>query len=309
MRTEIAEPGYLDLYKTGEFGRRVKQLYLLEEKCHLCPRKCGTLRLDGEHKGVCGAGRVLKISSHNLHFGEEPPISGSNGSGTVFFTNCNLHCVFCQNYPISNLGNGRNVTEEGLAKMMLELQEEGAHNINLVTPTHYVPQILEALGMAIERGLHIPLVYNSGGYESIETLRLLDGIIDIYMPDAKYWSSELAEKYSHAADYPQINRLALKEMYRQAGDLTLDSHGVAVRGLLVRHLVLPGVIEDTNKVLEFLAREISPQVYISLMSQYHPCYNAFKYPELSRRLTTEEYDTAREYADHFGLTNGWLQIE
>jgi putative pyruvate formate lyase activating enzyme len=309
MRTEIAEAGYLSLYRTGELGRRVKQLYLLEEKCHLCPRKCGALRLNGEHEGVCGAGRVLKISSHNLHFGEEPPISGSNGSGTIFFTNCNLHCVFCQNYPISNLGNGRNVTEEGLAKMMLELQEEGAHNINLVTPTHYVPQILEALGMAIGQGLHIPLVYNSGGYESIETLRLLDGIIDIYMPDAKYWSSELAERYSHAADYPEVNRSALKEMYRQVGDLTLDSHGIAIRGLLVRHLVLPGAVEDTKKILEFLAMEISPQVYISLMSQYHPCYNAFKYPDLSRRLTTEEYDTARVYADHFGLTNGWCQIE
>lgn len=260
-----------------------------------------------EVKGFCQTGAEVKVSSHNLHFGEEPPISGKTGSGTIFFTNCNLRCVLCQNYPISQLGNGNAVSIEGLGAMMLKLQQQGAQNINLVTPTHVVPQIVQALDWAMERGLSIPIVYNSGGYESVETLAILEEIVDIYLPDAKYADNSKALKYSSAPNYWEVNKLALKEMYRQVGNLQINADGVATRGLLVRHLVLPNNLSGSAKVLEFLAEEISPALYLSLMAQYHPAHKSYDYPELSRSITEQEYQQILDLADSLGLSHGWRQ--
>jgi len=296
----------LELNKKGILKERRKQLFKELENCKICPRQCGINRVR-DVKGYCRTGRFALVSSYNLHFGEEPPISGSSGSGTIFFTNCNTHCKFCQNYPISQLGHGHEVDAIGLADIMLELQSKGAHNINFVTPTHVVPQIVEALCIAIEKGLDIPLVYNSGGYDSSEILKLLEGVIDIYMPDAKYGSDEFAKKYSDASDYPNINRDALKEMHNQVGDLNLNSSGIAVRGLLIRHLVLPHNIAASDKVLSFIAKEISNKTYMSIMAQYHPAYRAHEYPELSRRPLLEEYQKVLDWADLLGLRRGWRQ--
>ncbi|MFQ6067434.1 MAG: radical SAM protein, partial [bacterium] len=236
-----------------------------------------------------------------------PPISGYRGSGTIFLTHCNLRCLFCQNYPISHLGNGNKVSTHELSQMMLTLQKRGCHNINLVTPTHFIPQILSGLSEAIDNGLSIPLVYNCSGYESVETLKLLEGIVDIYMPDLKYGAREAGEKYSSAPDYFEIAKKAIKEMHRQVGDLRLDREGIAQRGLLVRHLVLPNGLGGTRKVFVFLAEEISSHTYISIMSQYFPAYEAQEFKELNRRITPQEYQQALDIANRLGLERGWRQ--
>ncbi|PKM92981.1 MAG: radical SAM protein [Elusimicrobia bacterium HGW-Elusimicrobia-4] len=278
--------------------------YLLS-KCAVCPRNCNVNRLKNE-LGFCKIGRNPKISSCNLHFGEEPPISGINGSGTIFFTGCNLRCVFCQNYPISQLYHGNEITVEKLAEIMMTLQNQNANNINLVTPTHVVPQIIEAVLLAKNKGSNIPIVYNSGGYEKVETLKLLNGIIDIYMPDAKYSDDRTAEKYSDAKNYWKVNKLTLKEMHKQVGNLQIKN-GVATKGLLIRHLVLPNNIASSKKVFEFIAKEISPKTYISIMAQYHPANKTDEFPELQRKITDEEYSQVLNWADEFGLINGWRQ--
>ena len=241
------------------------------------------------------------MSSFGPHFGEEAPLVGRRGSGTIFFAYCNLHCVFCQNYSISQLGEGSVVDSAELADMMLSLQAKDCHNINLVSPTHVVPFILEALETAVGRGLQLPIVYNSGGYDSVETLELLDGIVDIYMPDMKYSEGKVGEKFSGVKEYPQVNRAALKEMHRQVGDLQVDESGVATRGLLVRHLVLPNGLAGTESVVKFLAEEISANTYLNVMAQYHPCYHAFEHPQISRPITNEEYSAAIELAQRYGL--------
>ena len=272
----------------------------------LCPHRCMARRLEGK-TGRCRTGGEVYLASHSIHFGEEPPISGYSGSGTLFFTSCNLSCVFCQNYPISQLNNGNLTSVHELAHIMLNLQKRGVHNINFVTPTHVLPQVIEAALEARSRGLTVPFVYNSGGYEDAETLKLLDGIIDIYMPDAKYSDDKNALAYSGAEGYTTANRKTLKEMHRQVGDLVIDKAGIARRGLLVRHLVLPNGIAGSRAVLEFIAREISPSTYLSIMSQYHPAHKTDRYPELSRSVTPKEYRAVLKVARTLGLTSGWQQ--
>jgi len=264
-------------------------------------------RLDDERSGTCGTGRWADVASHNAHHGEEPPISGRAGSGTIFFSHCNLQCAYCQNYPISQMGEGRRAGPEDLAGMMLTLQERGCHNLNVVTPTHVVPQILEALEIAVAQGLRIPLVYNSSGYDSLEELRLLDGVVDIYMPDSRYGSNEPAAQYSGVKNYVTVNRSALREMHRQVGDLILNGEGVARRGLLVRHLVLPHGLAGSEAVLRFIAEEISSRTYLSLMAQYFPAYKAVKDGPLERKISAQEYEKVLDLAERFGLTRGWSQ--
>jgi len=266
----------------------------------LCPRHCGVNRLAGE-SGKCHITRQAVISSYGPHFGEESPLVGRHGSGTIFFTYCNLRCVFCQNYTISQLGEGWAVDKEELAKMMLSLQAKGCHNVNLVSPTHVVPYILEALELAAGMGLYLPLVYNSGGYDSVETLELLDGIIDIYMPDMKYSNDKIAEQLSGIKDYPKVNKAAIKEMHRQVGDLQLDEQGIAQRGLLVRHLVLPNRLAGTEEIVAFLAHEVSTNTYLNIMAQYHPCHKAFDIPQLSRPVSKQEFYEAIDLAHRQGL--------
>jgi len=274
-------------------------------KCSVCPRNCNVNRLENE-LGFCKIGKNPKISAYNLHFGEEPPISGICGSGTIFFTGCNLKCVFCQNYPISQRCYGNEITVEKLSGIMMALQNQNANNINLVTPTHVIPQIIEAVLLAKNKGLKIPIAYNSGGYEKIETLKLLEGIIDIYMPDAKYSNDSMAEKYSQVKNYCEINKKSLKEMHRQVGDLQIKN-GIAVKGLLIRHLVLPDNIAGSKKIFKFIAKEISPKTYISIMAQYHPANRTDEFPELQRKITDEEYSQVLNWADEFDLTSGWRQ--
>jgi len=256
--------------------------------------------LAGE-SGKCHITGQAVISSYGPHFGEEAPLVGQHGSGTIFFTYCNLRCVFCQNYTISQLGEGWTVDKEELAKMMLSLQAKGCHNINLVSPTHVVPYILEALELAVGMGLCLPLVYNSGGYDSVETLELLDGIIDIYMPDMKYSDDKIAEQLSGIKDYPKVNKSAIKEMHRQVGDLQIDEQGIAQRGLLVRHLVLPNNLAGTEEIVAFLAQEVSTDTYLNIMAQYHPCYKAFDIPQLSRPVSKQEFYEAIDLAHRQGL--------
>ncbi|MEW6067229.1 MAG: radical SAM protein [Nitrospirota bacterium] len=242
------------------------------------------------------------VSSFNPHFGEEDPLVGEHGSGTIFMTNCNLLCVFCQNWEISHIGEGSEVGSKDLANMMIYLQRQGCHNINFVTPTHVVSQIMDALPHAIENGLNVPLVYNTGGYDSVDTLKLLDGIFDIYMPDFKFWDTEMSRKYLKAPDYPERAREAIKEMHRQVGDLTLDRNGIAFRGILLRHLVMPGGTAGTREIMRFIARDISPNTYVNIMDQYRPCGNAYKYPPLNRCITDEEYEEALKAAREEGIT-------
>ena len=291
---------YLELYHSGELETRARRAREILEDCQLSPRHCGLNRLAGE-VGKCRTATQAVVSSYAPHFGEESPLVGSHGSGTIFFTHCNLRCVFCQNYSISQLGEGREVSEQELAGMMLSLQEMGCHNINLVSPTHVVPQILEALELAIARGLSIPLVYNCGGYDSVETLKLLDGIVDIYMPDMKYSDDDIARQYSGIENYPLVNRKAIKEMHRQVGDLQLDERGVATRGLLVRHLVLPHGLAGTAAVVRFLAEEISLNTYLNVMAQYRPSHKASQYPLLARSITKQEFQEAVDLARQQGL--------
>lgn len=270
------------------------------EKCCVCPRRCGVNRLAGE-SGKCHITTQVMVSSYGPHFGEEAPLVGRHGSGTIFFTYCNLRCIFCQNYTISQLGEGSPVSKEGLARMMLSLQAKGCHNINLVSPTHVMPYILEALELAAEAGLYLPLVYNSGGYDCIEALKLLDGIVDIYMPDMKYSDERIAEQLSGIKDYPEVNKAAVKEMHRQVGDLQLDEQGIAQRGLLVRHLVLPNRLAGTEEVVRFLSQEVSTNTYLNIMAQYYPCYKAFDIALLSRPINKQEFYEAIELAHQHGL--------
>lgn len=270
------------------------------ENCRLCPRECKVNRLKDE-KGVCRTGRLAMVSSFGPHFGEEDPLVGNNGSGTIFMTNCNLLCVFCQNWEISHLGEGREVSSKDLAGMMIHLQRQGCHNINFVTPTHVVPQILDALRYAVEDGLNVPLVYNTGGYDAVESLKLLAGIFDIYMPDFKFWDPETARKYLKAPDYPERAREAIKEMHRQVGDLIVDENGIASRGLLLRHLVMPEGTAGTRDIMRFIAKEISPNTYVNIMDQYRPCGNAGRYPLISRCITNNEYEAALRSAREEGI--------
>jgi putative pyruvate formate lyase activating enzyme len=292
-------PAYLELHQTGELQRRAKAAERLLEPCRVCPRECLVQRLQGK-TGVCGVAEQAMVSSYGPHFGEERPLVGVGGSGTIFLAHCNLCCVFCQNSDISQRGEGRIVLAKELAQMMLDLQGMGCHNINFVTPTHQVPQILSALPLAIESGLQVPLVYNCGGYESLETLRLLDSVFDIYMPDFKYGDAETAKKYSQVESYPEVAKAAFREMHRQVGDLTLDRRGIAQRGLLVRHLVLPNNLAGTAEVVRFLA-ELSEGTYVNIMDQYRPCYRAHEHPLLTRRPTRAEYEEALQLARAAGL--------
>ncbi len=294
------QPSYLELARTGELHERVESALSSLAECRLCPRECGVNRTSGEH-GVCRTGRLARVCSYSPHFGEEDPLVGTMGSGTIFFSWCNLLCVFCQNWEISHEGEGEEVEAEQLAEIMLYLQRQGCHNINLVSPSHVVAQILEAVEIAAGRGLELPLVYNTGGYDKVETLRLLDGVVDIYMPDIKYASAAQAGRYSKAKDYPEVARAAVREMHRQVGDLQIDERGIATRGLLVRHLVMPGDIAGTAEVMRFLAEEISKDTYVNVMAQYRPCGEAHKFPEISRRITDEEYAAAVRAATRAGL--------
>jgi putative pyruvate formate lyase activating enzyme len=290
-----------------ELEIRIEAAYNNLEKCKVCPRECGVNRLKDDKLGFCRSGLNPVIASVSAHHGEEPPISGRSGSGTIFFANCNMRCEYCQNYPISQLGHGTERTPGELACQMMYLQEQGCHNLNLVTPTHYVPQILKALGIARERGFSLPIVYNTSGYDSVEMLTLLDGVVDIYMPDMRYADNAVAVRYSVAPYYVQINQAAVKEMYRQVGNLVMDKDGIATRGLLVRHLVLPNKVSGTEEVMKFLAKEISKDVYVSLMSQYFPAYRSAESRQLSRRITEEEYDEAYAMKIKYGLKKGWVQ--
>lgn len=292
-------PAYLKLSKE-DLRDRIQSSEEILRDCTLCPRECRVDRTAGE-KGFCETGDKPFISSWNAHFGEEAPLVGQRGSGTIFFTRCNLGCLFCQNWTISHTGEGDIYSFQDLAGIMLSLQKRGCHNINLVTPTHQVPAILCALQLAINMGLKVPIVYNCGGYESVETLKILDGVVDIYMPDLKYADPDSAMKYSQARDYPSVARAAVKEMHRQVGDLVTDKRGIALRGLLVRHLVLPGGVAGTEEIVRFLAEEISPNTYTNIMAQYYPCYQAGKYPPLDRRLTDDEHKKAVKAAKEAGL--------
>ncbi len=300
-------PSYLQLYDSGELAQRADYALSILQCCTLCPRQCGANRLQGE-KGFCQMGAEAMVSAWNSHHGEEPSLSGTRGSGTIFFTGCTARCLFCQNYPISQLHRGNQVTVQRLGEMMVILQKRGVHNINFVTPTHFVPHILAALLHAIPQGFSLPLVYNTSGYETIETLRLLEGIIDIYLPDAKYADDSIAWQLSSFKDYVEHNRAALLEMYRQVGpQLILNEGGIAQRGLMVRHLVLPHNLAGTRDVLTWLADRLSPQVYVSLMAQYFPAYNAVGHPTMGRKLTPEEYDEAFTALEQLGFEDGWAQ--
>ncbi len=286
--------------------QNIRKLYQLMEKCSLCPRNCGVNRIKGE-KGACRTAKDFKVASVNLHYGEEPPVSGEKGSGTIFFTNCNLACVFCQNFPISQLGNGNSITTEQLADKMIDLQNKGANNINLVTPTHVYPMAAETIFIAKQKGLKIPVLSNCGGYESKQVLELMEPFIDIYMPDMKYSSNENAKKYSKIDNYVENNRTAIKEMYRQKGILKFDADGLAVKGILIRHLVLPNNIAGSKEIFNFVATEISQDTYMSVMAQYHTANISHTIEELNRKITPEEYDKVLEDFNSAGLYNGWLQ--
>ena len=284
-----------------ELAERSRRLMARLERCDICPRICRVNRVRGE-EGECGTGKAARVVSFGPHFGEEAPLTGSYGSGTVFFSRCNLHCAFCQNYDFSHFEEGREVAAAALADIFLSLQRTGCHNLNLVTPTHVTPQILEALLQARERGFSLPVVYNCGGYERLETLRELDGVIDIYMPDVKFLDPSRAARYCGASDYPHVVRAAVKEMARQAGPLVLDGRGIALRGLLVRHLVMPGDASTTRKVIDFLVGEIGTYTYLNLMDQYRPCGRAYEFPEIARRTSPEEWNDVRNYALSKGMS-------
>ena len=298
--TETFQPAYLNLLESGELKQRVSRAYARLSNCDICAHACHIDRRAGE-LGNCQTGVRARVSSHGPHMGEENPLRGTRGSGTIFMTRCNLRCQYCQNHDISQTDSGNEIEPEELATIMLDLQKRGCHNINFVSPSHVVPQIMAGVLIAALAGLRIPLVYNTGGYDSLSTLKLLDGIIDIYMPDMKYADPELAERYSKIKDYPQINQAAVKEMHHQVGDLQLDQKGIATRGLLVRHLILPDNLAGTYWILKFLAEEISKDTYLNLMDQYRPAYLAYHYPELTRRITLAEFDAAIKMAHEVGL--------
>ena len=295
-------PAYLDLERSGELERREQVLWELLKQCSLCPRLCGVNRIAGE-KGACGSDATFKVASFGPHFGEESPLVGRHGSGTIFFSNCNLLCVFCQNWEINHRGDGRQTSHAELANIMLSLQRAGCHNINFVTPTHLTPHILRALRIAIADGLRVPLVYNSSGYDSLEVIRLLDGIFDIYLPDFKYQDSEIAARFSMGVpDYTEHTAAAIKEMHRQVRTLR-QTNGIAYRGLLIRHLVLPENAAGTDDFVRWVASELSPETHVNIMGQYSPQYRAQEYPPLNRRPTREELAQATQWAQEAGLRN------
>lgn len=296
------EPAYLALHRTGELLHRAKEAVAGLQKCQVCPRDCGVDRL-ADKTATCKIGRYAQVNSCFPHLGEEDCLRGWRGSGTIFFNMCNLRCVFCQNYDISQVSRGQEVGPTDLATMMLELQEVGCHNINFVTPEHVVPQILEGLVLAVEAGLRLPIVYNTSAYDSGESLRLLDGVVDIYMPDFKFWDAEFSLRYLKAKDYGRVARQVIKEMHRQVGPLKFDERNLAKRGVLVRHLVMPGMLENTRQIFHFLADEVSPDTYVNVMAQYRPAWkvSSEKYAEINRPLETAEYKTAVEIAEEVGL--------
>jgi putative pyruvate formate lyase activating enzyme len=295
------EAAYLTLLRSGELKRRAEEAHARLEACDICARECGVNRLESAEKAGCHTADRALVSSYGPHFGEEDPLVGRGGSGTIFFTWCNLRCQFCQNHDISQAGQGREVEPEELARMMLSLQSQGCHNINFVSPSHVVPQILLGLLIAAQAGLHLPLVYNTGGYDSLRTLALLDGVVDIYMPDMKYADADVARRFSKVANYPVVNQAAVREMHRQVGDLTMDGRCIAQRGLLVRHLVLPEGLAGTADIVRFLRDEVSPDTYINVMAQYRPCYRAHSLPPLDRRVSHQEVAEAVRLAEDAGL--------
>jgi putative pyruvate formate lyase activating enzyme len=296
-------PAYGRLENEGKLAQRVNEVYAIFEECRLCPRQCGVNRLSGE-RGYCKAPSNVMIYSAHPHFGEEVSLVGKNGSGTIFFSNCNLRCVFCQNWPISIEGKGRGYSDDQLAQMMLHLQEIGCHNINLVTPTHVMPNIVKATRIAYKSGLRIPLVYNTSGYESVEILELLDGIVDIYLPDMKYMDAEKAAKYSSgASDYPEVAKAAIIEMHRQVGLHQVNAQGIATRGVLIRHLVMPNQVAGTKAFVQWVAENLPKSTYVNIMHQYHVDYKAFEYSEIWRAITVEEYLEAMQWAQDYGLKN------
>jgi len=294
-------PVYLKTHREGLLEEKIVKAQRLLESCSVCPRDCKVNRIEGE-RGFCRAGSLPEVSSSSPHFGEEQPLVGFHGSGTIFLTHCNLGCLFCQNYSISHLDEGKEISIDELSRMMVAMQSLGCHNINFVSPTHYVPQILAALPNAITLGLSVPLVYNTGGYDAVETLKLLDGVFDIYMPDFKYSTGEAAEEYSQARDYPLVAKQAIKEMFRQVGDLVLNDRGIALRGLLIRHLVLPSGLAGTQDVMRFLSQDISKNTYVNIMAQYYPCGDIPPGSPLYRRISKLEYLQAVEIAKKEGIT-------
>jgi len=300
------QPRYIESYSRKALSEKRKQLEKIFTSCSLCPWNCGVNRKENE-QGRCRAGNDLMIAKALPHFGEEPVLTGARGSGTIFFTHCHLQCTFCQNYQISQENRGRKITPDELALIMLDLQEQGCHNINLVSPTHFLPRIVAALEIAIPAGLSLPLVYNSNGYERAETLKLLDGIIDIYLPDAKYRDDDLAQSFSRAKEYSRYNLSSLQEMYRQVGTLLINQYGIAEQGLIIRHLVLPHHLQNTRDVLKSLKDLLGNKIHISLMGQYFPTHGGLHNPYLNRRLTAEEYQEAISFLEEMGFDNGWLQ--
>ena len=296
-------PAYEKLENGGKLAERIEQAYAIFEECELCPRQCGINRLEGE-RGFCRAPARVVVSSAQPHFGEEVSLVGEQGSGTIFFSNCNLRCVFCQNWPISHEGKGKEVQDEYLAELMLHLQRIGCHNINLVTPTHVMPNILNATRIGLKKGLRLPLVYNTSGYERLEMLKILDGIVDIYMPDMKYMDPDQANRYSAgASDYPEVTKKAIIEMNRQVGRLRYDKRGIALRGLIIRHLVMPNRVAGTEKFTKWVAENLPKSTYVNIMPQYHVDYKAYEYPKIARGITVEEFLEAMNWAEKYGLTN------
>ncbi len=296
-------PAYERLEIEGKLTQRVKEAYAIFENCQLCPRRCGVNRSRGE-KGFCRAPVKPVVFSYHPHFGEEVSLVGRNGSGTIFFSNCNLRCIFCQNWPIAHEGRGKEVQDEDLADMMLHLQRIGCHNINLVTPTHVMPNILRATQIALKKGLRLPLMYNTSGYERLEILKILNGVIDIYKPDMKYMDPDKAAKYSAGAyDYPEVTKKAVLEMHRQVGVLKTDEYGIALRGVIIRHLVMPNRVAGTEKFVKWVAETLPKDTYVNIMAQYHVEYKAYEYPEIARGITAKEFLEAMDWAEKYGLIN------
>jgi len=302
VRRKEWKASYMALERSGELANRARQLLSIYDSCRLCARQCGVNRNKWE-KGFCSSTSRVKVFSAHPHFGEERPLVGRGGSGTIFFSNCNLLCIFCQNWEINHRGDGAYISDAKLGQLMVDMQDRGCHNINWVTPTPCVPNLVSALRFAIARGLRVPIVYNCGGYESLDVVKLLDGIVDIYLPDYKYTDTAMAEKYSSGAvGYPEVAAAAIKEMHRQVGEVVVDENGVALRGLMIRHLVLPENIAGTDKFVQWVAKELSPSTYVNIMAQYRPEHLAHKYPPLNRRLTNAEYRQAVQWALEAGLT-------
>ena len=301
--SQSPKPSYLKLEQEGKLGNIETELWDVFHECRCCPRECGADRIDGE-TGFCSSTARLKLYSYGPHHGEERPLVGRKGSGTIFFSNCNLLCCFCQNWEINHRGDGEHIDHRKLAESMLHLQKRGCHNINFVTPTHVVPHIVKALRMAIARGLKIPLVYNTSGYDNIDIIKKLDGVVDIYLPDFKYQDGEMASKYSSGAeDYPKVAAEVIKEMHQQVGELMVDEQGIAQKGLIIRHLVMPENIAGTDRFVRWVAEELTPTTYVNIMAQYRPEHKAFDFPEISRRITNDEWNQAMAWAKEAGLTN------